>query len=158
MGWRQLFFGFSGRLNRKPFWLASLALTAIAAAVFIILMSFIAEAEEAGLELPLPVFLGLSAISTFCWLALSVKRLHDRNKSGLWMIIYFGAFAIQLAAEMQGLTGTEEEPTIVGLAVVLLTMAASIWYLVDVGLLKGTQGPNDYGPDPITDYRADASL
>jgi uncharacterized membrane protein YhaH (DUF805 family) len=158
MSWRQLFFGFNGRLNRKPFWLASLALTAAAIALIVIVMSFIAEAEAAGVEVPLPVFLAISAISTFCWLALSVKRLHDRNKSGLWMMIYFGAFALQIAAEMQGLTGTEEAPTIIGLGVVLLSLAASVWYLVDVGLLKGADGPNDYGPDPITGYRADASL
>jgi uncharacterized membrane protein YhaH (DUF805 family) len=25
----------------------------------------------------------------------------------------------------------------------------SLWLLIDVGFLKGTQGPNRYGPDPL---------
>lgn len=160
MGWRHLFFGFSGRLRRKSFWLASIALSAMAIGAFIVLASFIPRPEEGGAEttFPLPVFLAVSAASAFCWLALSVKRLHDRNKSGLWMAIYFGALAIQIAAEAQGLTGADGEPTAIGVGVVLLGLAASLWYLVDVGLLKGTDGANDYGPDPVTSYRADASL
>jgi uncharacterized membrane protein YhaH (DUF805 family) len=27
--------------------------------------------------------------------------------------------------------------------------AISIWALVELGFLRGTSGPNDYGPDPL---------
>lgn len=32
----------------------------------------------------------------------------------------------------------------------LASFAVSIWGLVELGFLRGTPGPNQYGPDPIT--------
>ncbi len=48
-----------------------------------------------------------------------MKRYHDRNKSGWWVLIVF-------------------VPVIGGL-----------WYLIECGFLRGTPGPNNYGPDPL---------
>jgi uncharacterized membrane protein YhaH (DUF805 family) len=33
----------------------------------------------------------------------------------------------------------------------LLSIIALIWWIVDCGFLRGTEGPNTYGPDPIAD-------
>ena len=52
-------------------------------------------------------------------LAVGVKRWHDRNKSGWWMLI------------------------------ILVPVIGSLWYLIECGFLKGTTGPNTYGPDPL---------
>jgi uncharacterized membrane protein YhaH (DUF805 family) len=40
----------------------------------------------------------------------------------------------------------------------LAVIAAGLWLLIDLGLLKGTQGPNRYGPDPAGRAHADAGL
>lgn len=52
-------------------------------------------------------------------LAVGVKRWHDRDKSGWWMLI------------------------------LLIPLIGAIWYLIACGILKGTDGPNRYGPDPL---------
>jgi len=31
----------------------------------------------------------------------------------------------------------------------LVVVGISLWLLVELGILKGTQGPNRYGPDPL---------
>ncbi len=50
---------------------------------------------------------------------LHIKRCHDRGKSGWWCLL--------LAIPIVGL----------------------IWAIVDLGILEGTPGDNEYGPDPL---------
>jgi uncharacterized membrane protein YhaH (DUF805 family) len=52
-------------------------------------------------------------------LALYAKRWHDRGKSGWW--------------------------TLIG----LIPVIGGIWILIELGILRGTNGPNQYGPDPL---------
>jgi len=54
-------------------------------------------------------------------LAVYTKRWHDRNKSGWWSLI------------------------------LLIPIVGPIWMLVELGFLRGTEGTNNYGPDPIVD-------
>ena len=48
-----------------------------------------------------------------------IKRWHDRGKSGWWWFIQ------------------------------LIPVVGPIWALVECGFLKGTDGDNEYGPDPL---------
>ena len=52
-------------------------------------------------------------------LALQVKRWHDRDKSAWWLLMNFVPFI------------------------------GAIWVLVECGFLRGTEGQNSYGPDPL---------
>jgi uncharacterized membrane protein YhaH (DUF805 family) len=36
-----------------------------------------------------------------------------------------------------------------GLIFSLASLAVSLWALVELGFLRGTAGPNRYGPDPL---------
>ena len=40
----------------------------------------------------------------------------------------------------------------------LAALAISLWLFVQIGFLKGTQGPNRFGPDPLGAARDDAQL
>jgi uncharacterized membrane protein YhaH (DUF805 family) len=40
----------------------------------------------------------------------------------------------------------------------IIALAISIWLFVEIGFLRGTQGPNRFGPDPLGATRADAQL
>jgi uncharacterized membrane protein YhaH (DUF805 family) len=51
--------------------------------------------------------------------AIAAKRFHDRDKSGWWILI------------------------------VLIPFIGLIWYIVELGFLPGTPGPNRFGPDPL---------
>jgi len=67
----------------------------------------------------IPVFLILSSVLIWPALALHVKRWHDRNKSGWWVLIN------------------------------LVPVAGIIWAIIEIGHLQGTVGPNQYGDDPL---------
>jgi uncharacterized membrane protein YhaH (DUF805 family) len=34
--------------------------------------------------------------------------------------------------------------------IALVPVIGGLWYLIECGFLKGTTGPNNYGPDPLS--------
>jgi uncharacterized membrane protein YhaH (DUF805 family) len=81
----------------------------------------------------------------FLWVyaAASVKRLHDRNKSGWWMIAFF---VIPGLYDRFGDRLAESYPAdLLSLAVAVLML----WGFVEMLCLNGTGGPNRFGGDPL---------
>jgi uncharacterized membrane protein YhaH (DUF805 family) len=98
--------------------------------------------------------LSFYAIGTplFLWvyLATSIKRLHDRNKSAWWMIPFF---------VIPGLFDQFDDRLPNSYPVLALSLAAStlwLWGLVEMCVVKGTTGPNRYGADPLVQAKARA--
>ena len=122
---QSLLFSFQGRINRAKFWLVALAIFIVEAILFAMLGSNVAMANDPQEALarmgPVAsiVLLLFGILVTWISIAVGIKRFHDRNKSGVWVLIIF-------------------VPVIGGL-----------WYLIECGFLKGTTGPNNYGPDPL---------
>ena len=52
-------------------------------------------------------------------IAIYAKRWHDRGKSGWWTLILF------------------------------VPIIGALWMLIECGFLRGTEGDNQYGPDPL---------
>jgi uncharacterized membrane protein YhaH (DUF805 family) len=143
----QLLFSFSGRLNRKPYWLTTLALIAVLIVAVIVIMGVagglgaLTGGDGAGLGAGLILLLLLYIPLLWIGLALGVKRLHDRNKSGWWLLLFWFLPAI--------LQGAGEHLGGIGLALSVIGLVISLWGLVEIGFLRGTVGPNQYGPDPL---------
>jgi uncharacterized membrane protein YhaH (DUF805 family) len=84
------------------------------------------------------------------------KRLHDRDKSGWWLLLFFVlplvllaiATLIVISADTSPDAGT---PPGFGIAVVcsVVVLALAIWAIIELGCLPGTPGPNKYGADPL---------
>lgn len=68
--------------------------------------------------------------------ALAIKRLHDRNKSGWWLLVFY---------LLPGVIDNIGMYTAVQLVFHLASLALSIWALVELGFLRGTSGSNKYG-------------
>jgi uncharacterized membrane protein YhaH (DUF805 family) len=147
----QLLFSFNGRLNRKPYWLTTLAMIAIflLAAIVVAIVAGGAAAlsgssspDLAGVGLGIILVLVIIYIPLL-WigLALGAKRLHDRNKTGWWLLLFWILPGI--------LQGVGEQIGTAGLVLSIAAFAISIWGLVEIGFLRGTVGPNQYGPDPL---------
>lgn len=145
MSMSQLLFSFSGRLNRKPYWLTTLCVVLIFLLLIVVVFAVGGASILAGdlSALGGMIFILLLAYIPLLWigLALGVKRLHDRNKSGWWLLLFWFVPAI--------LQGVGEQIGDVGIALSLAGFAISIWGLVVIGFLRGTVGPNQYGPDPL---------
>jgi len=166
----QLLFSFKGRINRKPWWLASLG-AGFAASLLTAILE--AVARSAGETIVNPVThqfeptgifgLAISLIALVnAWFAfaLSVKRLHDQHRlvALLWQILIIVVAVILI---MVAITVPEEQGLLwyaLAAAAILAAFAISVWLFVQIGFLKGTEGPNRFGPDPLGAARDDAQL
>jgi uncharacterized membrane protein YhaH (DUF805 family) len=120
-----LLFGFQGRANRAKWWLVALGILVVEVILFAAIFGGAAiSGDPEQIAAAIGSFAGIvifvfAVIATWISIAVAVKRYHDRNKSGWWVLIVF-------------------VPVIGGL-----------WYLIECGFLSGTTGPNTYGPDPL---------
>ena len=107
------FFTSTGRIPRSTFWIFFLVLYGIMGAVVFVI-------ERIGASETLQVVGGLLMLPLFLVAILvQIKRWHDRDKSGWWVLIG------------------------------LVPCVGPFWALIECGFLKGTTGPNKYGPDPL---------
>jgi uncharacterized membrane protein YhaH (DUF805 family) len=170
-----LLFGFSGRINRGKYWLAvvlwlvfwAVALPACLLAGFYILGTNLVDGElpsgsdwlEKTVHMVLDyvvlfvIFLALMCVSWISAFAIGVKRLHDRNKNG-WLVLLF-----YLAPSVLVSIATPTDQAVAAFVLGLAAFVISIWGLVELGFRRGTVGPNPYGPDPLqTPAAAPASI
>src|SRR5215213_8769725 len=142
MNWGHLFFNFSGRINRAKYWIAMLVYSAI----YIVLT--VAGYATGNGAIYQAVNGMLNIVILISSLAVGVKRLHDRNKSGWYLVLFYIVPGILLVAGIA--FGTFMEDSIVIASILgLAAFAIGVWAFVELGCLRGTIGPNRYGPDPL---------
>lgn len=144
----QTFFGFRGRIGRAQWWLGQVSVVAVALAVTWLRKGTLLP-PDAGWSIA-DALVGVAILIPS--LALTVKRLNDRDHAAwigwAWCA---GNLAATLTAPLW--PAVEDLPP-----TVLLAFAVPAgWVLVDNGFLRGTQGPNRYGPDPLPLRGAGAS-
>ena len=145
LNWPYLLFGTRGRIGRASWWIASCALMGIGFAVLSLI----------GRNIVLAILLALMGlVIVYCLLAVAVKRLHDRDKRG-WWILLFAVTPIMLASVVSAL-GEDWIGSTLDYAAWILVLAIAIWALLEFGFMPGTGGSNRYGPDPLAKAKADA--
>ena len=134
------YFSFQGRTNRQRYWLTALA----------VFLMYLVGVLVAALFFDIPLVGGLMilamvALTIWLGLALATRRLHDRNKSGWWLLpMYVPVVLLVAAAQLAAQSNPEAS---IGFSA--LSLPFSIWILVELGFLKGTTGPNRFGEDPL---------
>lgn len=116
-----ILFSFKGRINRAKFWMVRLLLP-IGIVRSLIIVGVIVDlisrgASEAGFVTLL--LYGIFCVWVWASLAVTVKRWHDCDRSGWWILIE------------------------------LIPIIGDILVFVVLGFCKGTAGPNRFGPDPL---------
>ena len=116
---KQFYFSFRGRVNRSAYWL-KWVLPTYGISVLMGLMCMLVV-SLGGDTTALVGFFILITLGPFFYIHLAVgaKRYHYRDKSAWWLLIAF------------------------------IPIIGSIWQFVELGFLKGTDGPNRFGPDPL---------
>jgi uncharacterized membrane protein YhaH (DUF805 family) len=133
-----LLFTFQGRINRAKMWLFVLIWAcAILLGVALIFMAG-QLSKTAGTPIAL-LFLPILLAMFVALFATGIKRLHDRGYSG-WMIILF--YVVPGVLESIGRSQQ-------GWILPAIAFAISVWSFVELFVLRGTVGPNEYGPDPL---------
>ncbi|TIV62628.1 MAG: DUF805 domain-containing protein, partial [Mesorhizobium sp.] len=116
MDWKYLLTSFDGRINRAKFWAGIGIFIAIAIVAFI-LDSILGTRFTTNSGAQVgAIGILVTLASIYFAIALYAKRWHDRNKSGWW--------------------------TLIG----LIPIIGGIWLLIELGILEGTRGANQYGP------------
>ncbi|MEI7805091.1 MAG: DUF805 domain-containing protein [Hyphomicrobiales bacterium] len=137
----QLFYGFEGRINRAKYWLAVGVFLAIAIVLTLLAIMLglgvdvedLAETSLSVIVIAIIVYIPM----LIAGIAVGMKRLHDRNKSGWWLVLFYAAPAL-----LSWLGGEN-------MILSLVSFIISIWAIVELGFLRGTPGANSYGPDPL---------
>jgi uncharacterized membrane protein YhaH (DUF805 family) len=159
----QFYFSPSGRISRSQYWLR-FVLPYIA---IVVVLELLLAVSEGGTNTAVNALLTVFSLVAF-WpsIAILVKRMHDRNRSG-WTILYLmvpgialtitlivglGAAAFSVAQgedlDFSGAVGA------IGIAAIILGIVVfiiDIWFFVEFGCLRGTIGANRFGPDPVRD-------
>jgi uncharacterized membrane protein YhaH (DUF805 family) len=111
----QVLFSFRGRVPRKVFWLYGV-LGPLLISVMLEMMLGIVGISERKSEF------ATSLLLVWPCLAVAVKRWHDRDKSGWWVLIN------------------------------LIPVIGLIWALVENGLMRGSVGANRFGADLTDEF------
>ena len=107
----RLYLSLAGRVNRRSFWLHGVL------GLLVVGMVGMALLEIAGVH-PERAERWVNLLIAWPAIAISVKRWHDRDKSGWWVLI------------------------------AIIPIVGQLWALIDNGFLRGTRGPNRFGPEP----------
>ena len=127
-------FSYSGRIPRKDYWIGfviALVVLGLVAAAFVPYFSTTSGTNSDRI-------LVLAAAAFFLWVhsAVTVKRLHDLNRPA-WHYIFYGVVPLFLMIMVI-------YPTLS-----FIGFALWGWTKYHLGFMRGTEGPNNYGPDPL---------
>ena len=128
---KSLLLTYDGRINRAKVWLALVYYWLIGLAVGVVFwllwqvipgsVSDDGTFHVEGVAAVPYVLLSFATFAFFVWsgICVGIKRYHDRDKSGWWLLIQF------------------------------VPLIGTLWYFIDVFCLRGTAGDNRFGPDPL---------
>lgn len=112
---KEILFSFSGRIPRKTYWYAFLGVVAATFVIMFIAALLSGASESAVIVISFIMYIPLMWVS----LAIQVKRWHDRNKSGWWVLIGF------------------------------IPLIGPIWALIENGFLAGDETENRFGKPTV---------
>lgn len=158
----KFYFSPAGRISRSQYWLRFM----LPYVVIYLLLVIAAGASDDGttanqvISGVLTIFL---LVALWPSIAILVKRIHDRNKSGwLCLVLYVPTFLfmvlliVLVAGSIMDAarSGTYTPPPVGALAITvgllaLISAGVGLWFFIEFGCMRGTIGPNRHGPDPV---------
>lgn len=139
MKFKFLFFDFYGRIGRKSYWLGILAILSIALLAYLP-YKLLWDAYGKSLAVGAYVLIVMFLVLLIPGVALATKRLHDRNKSGWWLLPFY--FIPSWLDKMNDRLPEGEPLWWMTLA---LSLGLGLWGFIEVGFLPGTNQSNHYG-------------
>jgi uncharacterized membrane protein YhaH (DUF805 family) len=166
MDYAWFLFKFDDRINRAKYWLGALVILCCMIFVLILLaavtvgfgisnrlaidlvvisasIQFTNDIPAKTSLFPQIVTIPMTFLFGWCYAAIAIKRLHDRDMSGWWMIPFI--VATGLYNQFGHWLGDSWAATLIGWPVFI----CFTWGLVEMCCLKGTRAPNRFGPDPL---------
>jgi uncharacterized membrane protein YhaH (DUF805 family) len=141
----QFLFSTRGRISRSQYWLKwALPIFIIIIVLLIWVAVAIGQQNRTMIAVSGGIFLVFYLITLWPNIAIMVKRIHDRNKTG-WFALFF--FIPSVLQELINSAEGRDNPVSVVLSVIVL--GVGIWFFIEFGCMRGTVGANRFGPDPV---------
>lgn len=152
------FTGMDGRINRQAWWIGVIVIIVVAVILNFILGAIMGGGMPSLDQLMDPAVMAayatkqgwisliIGVITAYPYIALSVKRRHDRNNNGYDAI---GLIVFSLLFSLIQALGLVNSSNPIYMIVSIVFLIYAIYMLVQLGFLKGTAGPNGYGADPL---------
>ena len=112
-----ILFSYKGRISRRTYWCA-VAMWDLVFCICIAVVFFSIESSSFIVTVPFALLL---LLLFYVGYPIGIKRWHDRDKSGWWVLVVF------------------------------IPIIGVWWTIVECGFLKGTEGANRFGMDPLLD-------
>lgn len=154
-----LLFSFNGRINRAQYWLGG-----VGAGFGIVFLATIlaviggAPSNALSKDQQLAHFVGVFAmtlipailIASWIGYALAWKRFHDRGKSGVWVFLPMLPSFMMMSSMFGAMASGADIVTLAnaGQPWAAILWIIQLWFLVELGFMPGTEGPNKYGDPP----------
>ena len=157
---------FSGRSRRQEFWMFMLGTFLLYFVLMIVAMTIgfgaLGMAATGGANAMAGGMVGLFAsmglmtvVIGVLWLglliptlAVSVRRLHDSDRSGWWLLLYFAPYLFSTVFKVMAVSANSGTLVMLAGLLSLVGLIGAIVLLVFY-CLPGTPGPNRFGPDPL---------
>ena len=173
---------FSGRDTRRQFWPYAIFLFLLSTAAFMVLAIFVAAdmfgriehyviAHPEGLPPPAPgqapqippellpdlsgiamPMIAMQILSVLLLAAAVTRRLHDRDRTGLWGLMPLPFMAIGMANLQNAFAFATRPQSLTPLQSTLFAIAPFHWVALIALIVmlagEGTKGPNRFGPEP----------
>lgn len=160
MNWFDYLFCFKGRINRAKYWLFFLVAFVFEIIEIVLARPFLSIFWTIDADQPLDLG-GLSVVEIvmliaacivgivymIAYFAVSVKRLHDRDLSAWWLLVFW-LLPLALIPADSFITSDSGGDLSANVSV-LVILGVSVWGLAEFFFLPGTRGPNRFGPDPL---------
>jgi len=152
MNLRDLLLSSQGRIPRSTYWYYALAVAALNIPLAILTYA-VSNPDVLSVISCISVIFGL--LLFYPGLMVAIKRCHDRNRSGWFLLVSYVPIGIWLL--LYGImfvtvsygSGAAESLFWAITCMMWISLIPTLWVFVEVAFLRGTAGPNKYGPDPL---------
>ena len=142
-----LFLSAKGRISRKAFWIGAGLLALWTFVAFVVLWSIVGPSliqnffgRLAGFPFVLlTIYFGYNLVA---------KRFNDRDRPAICAQAVAGIAALKSALDLVRITGDLHRQNLLDQLFVLIGTSIALWCFIELGMMRGTVGPNAHGEDP----------
>lgn len=145
MDFNHLYMQANGRIGRQTYWIAAIVLGVISIVVTL-LVSWLLGVGTMPTTIVLIIW---QLLLSYLAYNLMAKRFHDRNKPTTYALYVIVAFLVLSIVSLLTAPGMGADASAIYMIVSGIILLLAIYVLIELGFLRGTVGPNEYGPDPV---------
>ena len=140
---------FTGRAPRAEYWWYALGILIVLIVLMIVDGMLGLNGMFFGVYGPLALLFG---VATFVPnISAVVRRLHDTNRSGWWILLYLVPWGLMVLNRLAGGRGLLFQGGLMGGALIGLTSLVALFVLLVFMVQSSMPGDNRYGPNPYGD-------